>query len=154
MHEWAAGIVQQGLISRDTRVVFGGVWSDGFQAHRVTGHTELNQVQFFTVRFEGKPDQRTPFALAFTKQTDGSLIAIKMIQEFNELKNVKMRYWGAEKELHPTIVVFEMLMQDMLERCKVNGMSYNGTYIVSVGDIPAVTTTPKPHLVKDVCKHA
>lgn len=128
VHEWAAGLVQQGLISHDTRVVFGGVWSDGFQAHRVTGHTELNQVQFFTVRFKGKPDQRTPFALAFTKQTDGSLIAIKMIQEFNELKNVKMRYWGAEKELHPTIVVFEMLMQDLPERCKVNGMSYNGTY--------------------------
>ena len=114
-------------IPRNTRVLFARVWSDGFEAHNVAPNNDYNSIQAGTFRLMGGQDNIFPAILAFKKHADKSL-ALNLIDQAKRLENVTDRYWGDAKTAIPTIVISEMMSNDLPERHSNTQTSFNGTY--------------------------
>ena len=117
-------MVNKGEIPADTRVVFVDDWSDGFEAHQIVSNNDFNSLNFFTLRFKGRKDHIQPFALSFKKYSEmnGSSIPILLMEELAALRTMKLRYWGAEKSMIPTILILKHISNDYPERCQNAGI--------------------------------
>ena len=114
-------------IPKDTRVLILRVWSDGFEAHHVKGNNQFNSLQVFTVKLTGPKDQTLPYGLCF-KTFNVCEILVHLLEELLELPDVRLRCWGKDKKVFPTIAFLELVSNDYPERCFNMAISLNGTY--------------------------
>jgi hypothetical protein len=68
-----------------------------------------------------------PFALCFKKENHQDIF-IQLLKEVRTLQEVRLRYWGEEKQFIPTIVMTDMVSNDWPERCANSGLSDKGLY--------------------------
>lgn len=119
-------------IPKDTRVCFGRVWSDGFEAHHIAAKNGFSSLQLFTLSLLDTNHRITkrntwPCALCFKKANTPELF-IHILEEIHALRKPTLRYWGKDKQLVPTIVYLQMVCQDYPERCYCTFMADLGTY--------------------------
>ena len=126
-------------IPNDMRVVILRVWSDGFEAHNVKGNNKFNSLQVFTVKLTGPKDQTLPFALCF-RTFNVREISVNLLEELLELRQVRLRYWGKDKQVFPTIALLELVSNDYPERCFNTGMSQNGIYMKRLDILASMTS--------------
>ena len=108
-------------LPKDTRVVLGRIWSDGFQAHHIVAKNGFSSLQLFTLSIlapKGKISKHHtwPCALCFKKANTPDIF-LHILKEVNDMKEPAARYWGKEKKSISTIVYLDMLSQDYPERC-------------------------------------
>ncbi len=117
---------------KDTRVVILRVWSDGFEAHNVKGNIKFNSLQVFTLKLKGPTDQTLPYALCF-KTSNVREIFVQLLEELYDLRQVRLRYWGKDKQVFPTIALLELVSNDYPERCFNTGITQKGNYTKRFG---------------------
>lgn len=125
-------MVENGEIPPETRVAMSRGWSDSFEFFKITSNNEYNSVQVYTIRFKGPEDSIFPVILSFKKDIDRSLI-LTVVSEMKKFEKMTLLYWGKEKKLIPTIIKFEFMVNDYVERCYNVGISQKGTYAKRFG---------------------
>ena len=113
-------------LPRETRVIFAGGWSDAFEAHHVSPNNDFNAIQVITVRLKGLRDIIVPVALSFKKMSDSSMVHC-FLGQMKELETMELRYWGSEKKLIPTIIIFIGMINDTPEKYLNTGLANGGT---------------------------
>eukprot|EP00956_Cyclotella_meneghiniana_P005378 scaffold6787_cov46-Cyclotella_meneghiniana.AAC.2 len=86
-------MLERGEIDVGNIVVIFRIWSDGFEAYKISGHNEYNNLNVFTLRCKGKKDYIFPFALCFKKDLTTGII-VELLHEADEMRKPQMRYWG------------------------------------------------------------
>ena len=119
-------------IPKDTRVCFGRVWSDAFEAHHIVAKNGFSSLQLFTLSLLNSNHRITkrntwPCALCF-KKANNAEIFIHILEEIHSLQKPALRYWGKDKQVVPTIVYLQMVCQDYPERCYCTSMADLGKY--------------------------
>ena len=114
-------MLERGEIDVGDVVVIFRIWSDGFEAHKISGHNEYNNLNVFTLRCKGKKDYIFPFALCFKKDLTTGII-VELLHEAAEMRKPQMRYWGQFRKLLRTVVLIEFVCQDYPERCMSTGL--------------------------------
>ena len=119
-------------IPKCTRICFGRVWSDGFEAHHIVAKNGYSSLQLFTLSLVNSNHRITkcntwPCALCFKKDNSPEIFC-HILEEIHTLRKPAFRYWGRDKQLVPTIVYLQMVCQDYPERCYCTCMSDLGKY--------------------------
>jgi hypothetical protein len=122
-----AKLVADGKFAKETRIVFFGMWSDGFGARAITANNEFNNLQTFTIRLRGEKDFILPIALLFKKNASRWLV-VELLKEVRGLEEPMERYWSSEKELITTVAVLDVVSNDYIERTGATGNSQMGKF--------------------------
>eukprot|EP00956_Cyclotella_meneghiniana_P012775 scaffold18171_cov42-Cyclotella_meneghiniana.AAC.6 len=119
---WVMQMLERGEIDVGDVVVIVRIWSDGFEAHKISGHNEYNNLNVFTLRCKvGKKDYIFPFVLCFKKDLTTGII-VELLHEAAEMRKPQMRYWGQFRKLLRIVVLIEFVCQDYQKRCMSTGL--------------------------------
>lgn len=134
LHHKVKKMKKKSEIPDDARVLLLRLWSDGFQVHHIKVNNEHNNLQLFTITLMESKDCTTkkklltlPFALGFKKK-DHSSILNKLLEEVKEMENWKLRYFGKERKMVPSLVYLQTVMQDYPEKCASSHSAQRGKY--------------------------
>lgn len=134
LHHKVRKMKKKSEIPNDARVLLLRVWSDGFQVHHIKVNNEHNNLQLFTITLMESKDCTTkkklltlPFALGFKKK-DHSSIFTKLLEEVKEMETWKLRYFGKERKMLPSLVYLQTVMQDYPEKCACSHSAQRGKY--------------------------
>ena len=88
-------------IPKYTRICFGRVWSDGFEAHHVVAKNGYSSLQLFTLSLVNSNHRITkcntwPCALCFKKDNSPEIFC-HILEEIHTLRKPAFRYWGRDK---------------------------------------------------------
>ena len=123
---------RHGLIPDETRIVFIRIWSDGFQAFPIRGDNEYNSMQLYTLtvlssRGEQTKQHTLPFALCFKKYVNSDIFN-SLVEQCNELLQVREVYFGRENKVFHTVAILETVGNDMPERFDNCSLCYKGKF--------------------------
>ena len=91
----------------------------------------------YTLTVDAPPGEQTkhhtlPFALCFKKEVDSSIFA-SLVEECNDLLQVRDVYFGRDNKVFPTMAILDAVQGDMPERCDNVKVCYKGKYTSRFG---------------------